>query len=289
MSDMQVSEAGTDEDGASINEGNSGGVQAIETGIRLLEALMELGPTPMLKTLAEKSGMPPPKAHRYLSSFCKSGLVERYGDAGGYRLGPMALQMGLAVLRHMDVVSLATPAVTHLRDTTGFTSALSVWGSYGPTFVKLVESLNLVVVTTRPGTVMPLLSTSTGRVFGAYLPRSTTQHLIDRELKQPLPRPIADANRISTQRRWTLKEVEAEFEQVRRDRMAFNRSGEYREGINAMAAPVLNHEGQVAAVITVWGEAAVFDISSDGPVAQRLRETTRLLSQQMGWNEACLA
>jgi DNA-binding IclR family transcriptional regulator len=149
--------------------------------------------------------------------------------------------------------------------------------------------LNLVVVTTRPGTVMPLLSTSTGRVFGAYLPRSTTQHLIDKELQQPFPRLVQAVPASAKPRRRTLKDVEAEFEQVRQDRMAFNRSGEYREGINALAAPVLNHEGQVAAVITVWGEAAVFDISSDGPVAQRLRETTRLLSQQMGWNEASLA
>ena len=78
--DLQETEpaggAGTDE---------SGGVQAVETGMRLIESLIELGPIPMLKTIAEHAGMPPPKAHRYLTSYCRSGLVERNPSTGGYQ------------------------------------------------------------------------------------------------------------------------------------------------------------------------------------------------------------
>ncbi|MEO8298665.1 MAG: helix-turn-helix domain-containing protein [Burkholderiales bacterium] len=79
-------------------------MQALDTGLRRLSTLIELGPKPLLKTVAEHAGMAPPKAHRYLASFCRSGLVARDPATDGYRLGPLAASLGLAALRQVDVV-----------------------------------------------------------------------------------------------------------------------------------------------------------------------------------------
>jgi DNA-binding IclR family transcriptional regulator len=257
-------------------EANTGGVQAVETGIRLLLALIALGPTSKLKILAEQSGMSAPKAHRYLTSYCRSGLVERDNNGGGYRLGPLALQMGLAVLRHLDVVKVTSPILTELRDETGFTTALAVWGSFGPTFVRLEESNELVVTTTRPGTVLPILSSSTGKIFGAFLPRKITASLLAAEMKR---RGGLNGTYELLKDRELIKTM---FERIKREGIAYNDSQEYHRGINAVAAPIFDHSGNLAAAITIWGEVGVLDTRHNGPIAKLLKEKTKDASRKMG-------
>ncbi len=80
--------------GSDEEEENGGGVQSVDTALRVLSALVEMGPPLMLKTVAERADMPPPKAHRYLVSFCRGGLAERDPASGGYRLGPLAVRLG---------------------------------------------------------------------------------------------------------------------------------------------------------------------------------------------------
>src|SRR4051812_11003640 len=96
-----------------------GGVQSLETGLRVLSAFMELDPLPMLKEIAEKSGMPPAKAHRYLASFCRSGYVERDPQSGRYRLGSLALRLGLRAMNGLDILRVAGPLIGQARDDLG--------------------------------------------------------------------------------------------------------------------------------------------------------------------------
>ncbi|HSW19570.1 MAG TPA: helix-turn-helix domain-containing protein, partial [Ramlibacter sp.] len=64
------------------------GVQAVDTAVKVLTALLEMGAPMSLKAVAAGADMPPPKAHRYLVSFCRGGLAARDPINGGYRLGP---------------------------------------------------------------------------------------------------------------------------------------------------------------------------------------------------------
>ena len=82
------------------------GVQSIEVGGQLLQALLRAGRPLALKDLAAAAGMVPAKAHPYLVSFGRLGLVS--AEAGRYGLGPMAMQLGLISLQQHDPVRLAT-------------------------------------------------------------------------------------------------------------------------------------------------------------------------------------
>lgn len=263
---------GSDED-----EENGGGVQSVDTALRVLSALVEMGPPLMLKTVAERADMPPPKAHRYLVSFCRGGLAERDPASGGYRLGPLAVRLGLAALRHLHVVNVGAEALGHLRDEVGFTVGLAVWGAAGPTFVRFEETNDALIISGRPGSVMPLLSSSTGRVFGAYLPRSITDPFLRRELAG---RPHPGASPSSTPR-LTREAMEALFAQVREHEMAQVR-GDLNPGLHGLSAPVFDHAGAVAGVISVMGPAGVIDVELDGPIAQALHRSARRVSQRMG-------
>jgi len=256
---------------------DAGGVQAVDTAVRVLSALIDMGSPLMLKTVAERADMQPPKAHRYLVSFCRSGLAERDAVTGGYRLGPLAVRLGLAALRHLNVVQVASPTLATLRDELGFTAGLAVWGGAGPTFVRFEETNDALIISGRPGSVMPLLTSSTGRVFGAYLPRSVTEPYIRKELAgTPHPGATPSTRKIEPD------EVETLFEGVRQHKLAQVR-GDVNPGLHGLSAPILDHAGAIVGVLTVMGSAGLINTDLDGPIAATLSARAEEVSRRMGW------
>ncbi|MDP3083200.1 MAG: helix-turn-helix domain-containing protein, partial [Rubrivivax sp.] len=83
-------------------DGQQRGIQSVEVGGQLLRALVHAGRPLALKDLAREAGMAPGKAHPYLVSFGKLGLVEQDRGSGHYGLGPLALQLGLMSLQQAD-------------------------------------------------------------------------------------------------------------------------------------------------------------------------------------------
>lgn len=269
-----------DNDNGSGADDESGGVQAVDTAVRVLSSLIDMGAPLPLKTVAERSDMQPPKAHRYLVSFCRSGLAERDAATGGYRLGPLAVRLGLAALRHLNVVQVAAPMLAALRDELGFTTGLAVWGSAEPTFVRFEETNDALIISGRPGSVMPVLSSSTGRVFGAYLPRSITGPFLERELAG-FPHPGASPSTAVKSMR--MDDVEALFESVRRERMA-RVHGDLNPGLHGLSVPIFDHAGAVAGVITVMGSAGLINTQPGGRNATVLAQRGEEASRRMGWS-----
>ena len=115
------------------------GIQSIDVGGRLLRALSRSNGAMMLKELAEAANMPAAKAHAYLVSFCKLGMIEQDVVTGRYDLGPLALQLGLVSLNRLDSVKIATVEMGPLSQRIGQSTAIAVWGNYGPTIVRFEQ------------------------------------------------------------------------------------------------------------------------------------------------------
>ena len=130
------------------------GIQSIDVGGRLLHALSRSSGAMMLKEMAEASDMPAAKAHAYLVSFCKLGMIEQDAITGRYDLGPLALQLGLVSLNRLDAVKIATAEMGGLSRRTGQSTAIAVWGNYGPTIVRFNQSVRPIHVNMRTGTVI---------------------------------------------------------------------------------------------------------------------------------------
>ena len=112
------------------------GIQSVEVGGRLLLALADGGGALALKDLAQAAGMSPAKAHPYLVSFGKLGLIVQDPGSGHYGLGPLAMQLGLISLQRFDPVRLATQRLPELALVVGQTVAIAVWGNRGATIVR---------------------------------------------------------------------------------------------------------------------------------------------------------
>jgi DNA-binding IclR family transcriptional regulator len=246
------------------------GIQSIEMGARLLRALAAAPQAQTLSALAAAAGMPASKAHRYLVSYGRSGLIIQDTPSGRYDVGPLAVGLGLAALGRFDVVRHCASAVDDIRDTVDETIALFVWATRGPIIVRLAESSQPVAMTMRVGSTIPLISTATGRIFAAYLPERTTADYLSAELAAIRAQGVA-----------RLPQNESELQKllgtVRRRSMA-RIAGDLLPGVAALSVPVFGHEGELKATITAVGRAETLDIAWDGGVARVLKEHASRLS-----------
>ena len=251
------------------------GIQSVEVGFALLEALSRARGPLMLKDLAADAGMSAAKAHRYLVSFQRIELVVQDSRSARYDLGPAALKLGLASLSRLDAMRLARERVPAMMEQLQHTIALAVWGNHGPTLVHWEESPQAVTANLRLGDVMPLLSSATGRCFGAYLPREKSAALIEEELQRAQRQQRADLPQ-------TLAAVDTLYAEIRNHGCA-RVVDTLLPGICAFCAPVFDADGRVVLGITTLGSIATFDPAWDGPIDTPLRAAAAKLSADLGW------
>jgi DNA-binding IclR family transcriptional regulator len=240
------------------------GIQSIDTGIRLLEALEHSDGPLALKDLSAQSDMDPSSAHRYLASFVRCGLVRQEADSR-YDFGPLALQIGLAALRRIEPVQLAEQALPGLVAETGYTALLAVWSNRGPTVVRWQRSRDPLVTNLGLGSVLPVSRSAVGIVLVAFQPAGVTAEAL-----------AAEARRESFDR----ATFERAVERARKTRLAFA-DGSVIPGLAAVACPVLHWNGDaVAAVALLSRDRELARASHHGAVA--LRTLCDRLSRDFG-------
>ncbi|AKJ27697.1 IclR family transcriptional regulator [Caldimonas brevitalea] len=258
------------------------GIQSIEVGGQLLLALAHQGRAMALKDLARAAGMAPAKAHPYLVSFGKLGLIEQDRLSGHYGLGPLALQLGLISLQQADPVRVATPLIADLAQQIGHSVAIAVWGTRGPTVVRLEESPTPVHVNMRHGTVVSVTDTASGRLFAAYLPTDKVRAVLDEERRREAwERERAGAVAPVASALPTWEAFAPQLDEVRAHRMSRS-EGAVIEGISAMSAPVFDHTGAMVLAVTAIGPSGTFDTRWEGPIAQALRQCAGAIGRRLG-------
>jgi DNA-binding IclR family transcriptional regulator len=250
------------------------GVQSIEVGGRILKVLVEKSQPMMLRDIAGSADIVSARAHTYLVSFRKMGLVEQDAASGQYQIGPFALQLGVARLKSFPPLRVAGDAVVNLADELGLMVGISVWGNQGPTVVQLHEAGDQLSVNVRAGTVFSVTGTATGRAFAAYLPQKITDPLVKVELREgPSQRRVG----IPTSR----AELSQQIAKIRRLGYA-STEGLPIPGINAISAPVFDHSGAMQLAITLIGNAAYLNPSPESAFAARLLSFVRGISEAIG-------
>ncbi len=238
-------------------------IGTIEVGFRLVRVLEAADGPLSLKELSERAGMPPSKAHAYVASFVHEGLLEQDAISGHYGLGPFAISIGVAALRQSDVVAVVRREAAALSDATTCTVFLSTWGNRGPAIVYTYDGKRRSRTSFRVGYVLPLWRSATGRVFVAFLPRQDTDSLLASEEGSQLDRAAID-------------------EEIARIRSAgFALTGETDE-FTGIAAPVLDHDGDIVAALTLGRPYENNTRSHRLELGATLRAAAAAISKQIG-------
>ena len=257
------------------------GIQSVEVGFSLLKVLSDAGDALMLRDLAAKADMSAAKAHRYLVSFQRLGLVVQDAGTTRYDLGPAALKLGLASLSRIDAVKLARARLSTLMTQIGQTLALSVWGNQGPCMVHWEESPQAVTVNLRLGDVMPLLSSATGLCFAAFM--ATRQTAVNTRLNGLLMDELARGQKLGR------RDLPANMAQVITLLDEAKRHGMARvvntllPGVGGFCAPVFDAGGHMVLGMVALGSLSTFDADWGGKVARPLKAAAQQLSSDLGY------
>jgi DNA-binding IclR family transcriptional regulator len=251
-------------------EKTQGGVQSLEVGLNVLDALIAHRTPMMLKELAEKLLMHPAKVHRYVVSLVRMDYAKQLDD-GRYALGDQAWRLGLTCIQRTDVIQAAQPLIHDLHRQIDCGLQISKWTSQGPLIVQWMEPNHPVSVITRVGSLMPMLNSATGRTYAAYMSEDIVRPLLEKEWAQKHVenRPIYPAN-------WT--EFYALKDNIIKQGAA-TVSGDMLAGVNAVCVPVFNVHGDIEFCISALGSEYSLPIDFEHEKVKALKGTAQALTQ----------
>lgn len=220
--------------------------------------------------IARDLGMPKAAVHRVLASLRSRDLVSLDEITRRYSLGPAALWLGLTYLDRLDVCGLAAAQLPGLSQATNETATLSVRTGNSRVYVEQVTPPREVIMSVRIGIPYPLHAGASSKAFLAFMRDSEIDAYLRTAMEPVTPATIVDEDKLREQ----LLQI--------RQRGWADSVGERQAGASSVAAPVLNHAGAPAAVLSISGPADRF-VKIKSQAAKTLLETTRLLSAQLGY------
>ncbi|OXR49471.1 IclR family transcriptional regulator [Pusillimonas sp. T2] len=242
------------------------GIQSIEVGYALLEALQQARRKLPLKLLAEAAGMPSSKAHLYLVSFMRLGLIVQDKVTGHYGLGPTAIRLGAAAIEQFNVVEVASEYLESLQANFEQTYSIAIWGNRGPTIIYKLDGRHRSPFAIKVGFVLPVLTSATGMVFFSYLPEAYWADLVaEEEALTP----------------GALDEARSRAVEVRRHRLAMT-EGKFQSGFFGISSPIFGMDANIQASITALGISAFENPASNTALKSAMRETAKKISLELG-------
>ncbi|MBO3095216.1 IclR family transcriptional regulator [Cellulomonas dongxiuzhuiae] len=208
---------------------------------------------------------------RLAAPLLESELLRRDAVSGRFRLGPGALRLGHAYLASLDIESVAASALDDLARTSGCTSVLAVPdglqvrlaghrsapGSAGRTAGRL------------PATV-PLHCSASGKAILSVSGAALVERAVAGGLRSVTTRSITDPG-----------ELRAELLRTRRRGFAVD-DRELDPDIRAVAAPVLDHTGDVVGALTLVAPAARMPAAAVQEHARSVVLAARAVSRRLG-------
>jgi IclR family acetate operon transcriptional repressor len=220
------------------------GTQAIDRAAQLLVRVVESAEPPSIGELSERAGLPKSTTSRLVGALERSGLIQRLGERGRLRPGPVLLRYASRDASQ-TLVELASPSLRRLADASGETINLAVPGPGGVEHLAQEDTAHFVGVTDWVGRRVSFELAANGKCFltfgGAGHPQSD-------EIR---------ARGYAT----SIDELEV--------------------GLTAMAAPVLGENGTAIAALSISGPTARLTPQRIDELAPLLANEASTLSRHM--------
>lgn len=246
------------------------GIQSVEVGGRLLEALARRRKPLGLSELAAAADLSSAQAHTYLVSLTRLALVKRDALTGNYEPGPLSLRLGLMSIERQPAYRAALPHAARLAEAVGLSVALSVPGALGPTIVRIEHGGYPLHVNLHVGSVMSLDTTATGRVFRAFGDAAQLDAMAASQAGAGATLAGAEDEPPTSDAR--ARQAELDAIRTRGIERGVDRPS---PGVSAMCVPVLDADERLQLALTVIGSTGSIDVDWDGPIATALRDAAR--------------
>jgi len=254
-----------------IADKGAGGLQSVDRALNVLELLARWGDGGVSEVAAELD-VHKSTAFRLLGALESHGLVEQTEDRGKYRLGFGLVRLAGAVSVRMDITKMARPVAERLADEIGETVNIAVLREHYA--VNVDQALGPAAVTTQNwvGQLTPLHATSSGKVLLAHVDAQERARLVKHAGLTPFT-----ADTITT-----MGELEKELQKVLENGYATT-VGEFEDGLNAVAVPVLDADGTVVAALSASGPSYRFTPGRIETLVPTMKEAGVQVSHRLGF------
>ncbi len=212
----------------------------VEAALEILDVLENAKEGLSLSEVACKLGMYKSRAHRLVRSLERKGFATRVGQNGKFFLGAKLIALGRAAHLQLNVLSYAQPVMERLAQETKATVVLRILDRDELLAICLVESPEVLKVSYPVGSRSPFYYGACGKLLSAYLSEGQFEDRLRRvRLRRIAPKTIIDP-----------KEFRRHLQLIRRRGYAFS-DEEGISGVRAVAAPVIDPQGQTIAALGV--------------------------------------
>jgi DNA-binding IclR family transcriptional regulator len=256
------------------NKSNIYTAPALEKGLDILELLCQQPEGLSLSEIAQACGRKVGEIFRMLDCLKRRGYVSQIAGSDRLQLTQRLFELVHQFPPTQRLISVCLPQMQALSRALGQSCHLAIFSAGEMLVIAQVDSPRSMGFAVRVGARVDLLRSASGRVYLAFQPEQTHASLL-------------------AQRRESLNSVEAK--QLKTRMAKIRKSGhiaqpsDFVRGVINMSYPILNHQGQAVAALTVpylkWEiTEATYPDAED--CSQLLADTARSITQEIGGSVA---
>ena len=230
-------------------------VRSLERGMKILQCFKN-HISLSLTEIAVTTGLSVTTCNRLIQTLVEMECLEKNFQKK-YVLGPQIYKFMDSLIRKNDMAEIANDSLKRIKNIFNETASLYIEQSTNRVCIAKVESTHALRRTVKVGEVLPLSRGAVGEMFMAYMDETKRNELLPKGMDYPTDY----------------------FKNIKLKGYAIN-DGRQEEGVYAIAAPVLNHEGEIVSVLSISGPSErIRKFQSE--LVRVIREEAGLLSEKM--------
>jgi DNA-binding IclR family transcriptional regulator len=238
-------------------------IESVDRALRLLSILCTRSVV-SLADVADELSITRSSAHRLAAMFIWHGYARQDARTKDYVVGPRLLELGLGVLRHIEIAGHARPLLRDIAERFDETVHLVALNRTAVSYIDGIESTKALRAGLRIGMSRPAHATAAGKVLLAQLPAAELDALYpDPELPPSTPNTIV-----------RRADLDDELARIRARGYALNNQ-ESEPGLSAVAVALPDPTDFIQAAVSV----AIPSMRADDAL---VAELSRLMVERVG-------
>ena len=248
------------------------GIPAVERALNILELLRESKEPLSFTQILKRLHISKPTLSRLLFNLRERGYIQHSTATKKYALGLNLLPLGNRVLEKIDIREKAQPFLRELTEKSGETAELGILDNAALLFIDKRESNKSIRLFARIGSRFHKLHASAqGKVLLTYIPEEDFKKFIKKRLAKVTDHTITN-----------IKKLKEDLKKIRKQGYGFD-DQEVREGVRRFAAPIFDHQGNLAGVVGIAGPAFRMPLKNKNIFGKMVKETAEKISESLGY------
>lgn len=246
-------------------------IRSVDRALDILECISAKNGLLTVDQIVSATGLPKTTTFRILATLAARRMVERDPQTQTYRLGMLALVIGVRAMGDLDLRRGARPHLEQLVAATGETVHLSILSDDSALCLDKLDASRSMRMSSFVGFLDPLHCSGVGKALLAFQDEPVRRQLIARMRFEPhTPHTIT-----------TPDQLVAQINEIRARGYAID-DEEIEEGLRCIAAPIRDHSGTVVAAVSISGPTTRVTEASVSGIAEAVTNCAQSISRELG-------